>query len=137
MFPPSLHPTNIPIPMNMIKSPQQPKQMRNTSTNNQAMHNLVTRTPDIKPVRIPFLRNLRVVVSPPSLFFRMPAKVLLRLNQLTLIAYNAPPVRLNVVINAIQSKLILHICVSQPNFSKPCTMGMMKERPRPAYMAAR
>jgi len=46
--------------MNMIKSPQQTKQMRNTSTNNQTMHNLVTRTPDIKPVRIPFLRNLRL-----------------------------------------------------------------------------
>ena len=106
--------------------------MRNTSTNNQAMHNLVTRTPDIKPVRIPFLRDLHVVSSP----FLSWAWEPFRAHKLTFIAYNAPPVRLNVVINAIQSKLILHICVSQPNFSKPCTMGMMKERPRPAYMAA-
>jgi hypothetical protein len=55
---------------------------------------------------------------------------------LTLRAYNAPPVRLKVVIDAIQSRLIRHIYVSQPNFTIPWTIGMMKERPRPAYITA-
>jgi len=52
------------MPMNMVERPQQTAQMRNGSTNNQAMHNLVTRTPDIKPVWIPLLRDLYVVSSP-------------------------------------------------------------------------
>lgn len=49
----------------MIKSPQQPKQMRNARADDQAMHDLMARSPNIKPLGIPLLRNLFTI----SLFF--------------------------------------------------------------------
>jgi hypothetical protein len=123
---------NIPMSMYMIRCSQQPVQVSNPSTYNQTMHNLVARAPNVESVRVPFLGDLVQLSS-----CTRGKTSLATTKMLTLIAYRAPPVRLNAVINAIQSRLILHICVSQPNSVIPWIMGIINDSPRPAYMAAR
>ena len=54
---------------------------------------------------------------------------------LTRVAYIVAPKRLNPAISDIQSKLMRHICTSSPYRVIACTMGIMKDSPRPAYMA--
>jgi hypothetical protein len=44
--------------MDVIKRPQKPYQMRDTSTNYHTMHDLMARAPDIEFVRVPLLWNL-------------------------------------------------------------------------------
>jgi hypothetical protein len=92
--------TNIALSMYMVKGPKQPEQMSNPSTYDQAMHDLMARPPYIKPHRVTFLRNLSIVriFCTPTIFSILVAH--------TRIAYNAPPVKFNVVIKSIQSRLI-------------------------------
>jgi hypothetical protein len=47
--------------MYMVKCSQQTKQVGNASTDNQAMHDLVARAPDIKSIGIPFLWDLHMI----------------------------------------------------------------------------
>jgi hypothetical protein len=58
--------------MHMIKRPQQSQQMRDTRTDNQTMHNLMTCAPDIESVWVPFLGYLLFVSSPINPLFSPP-----------------------------------------------------------------
>lgn len=44
---------------------------------------------------------------------------------------------LNIAINSIQSRLILHICVSHPNSITLCMIGPTKDNANPEYIIAR
>jgi hypothetical protein len=50
--------TDVLLSMDVIKRPQKPYQMRDTSTNYHTMHDLMARAPDIEFVRVPLLWNL-------------------------------------------------------------------------------
>ena len=57
--------------MHMIERPQQSEQMRDTGTDYQAVHDLVTCAPDIEAVGIPFFGYLFFVSL--SFLFSLPA----------------------------------------------------------------
>jgi hypothetical protein len=44
--------------MDVIKRPQEPNQLRDTSTNYDTVHDLMARAPGVEFVRVPFLWNL-------------------------------------------------------------------------------
>jgi hypothetical protein len=50
--------TDILLSIDVIKRPQKPNQMRDTSTNYDTVHDLMARAPDVEFVRVPFLWNL-------------------------------------------------------------------------------
>lgn len=51
------------MPMDMIECSQEPEEMCYPRTNHETMHYLMTRTPNIEAIRIPFLGNLRTFKS--------------------------------------------------------------------------